>query len=211
MRALSIDFEPEAQPAWWRVLVASVVAIVGSLIADALIAAAAIAIWPHLKGYQHFLFTDYATLTIIGVIGGDGAANGPDEHGAPWRVGVEDPFGGKEPLCVIELTAGAWATSSVRVRTWQVGDRAVHHLIDPSTGLPGGAGLAAVTVLGDSAMDAEVDAKVGFLAGADGIDALVARLGLTALWVYADGGFAMAPSFGERVVWQQRPPRRVWW
>lgn len=69
MRALSIDFEPEAQPAWWRVLVASVVAIVGSLIADALIAAAAIAIWPHLKGYQHFLFTDYATLTIIGVIG----------------------------------------------------------------------------------------------------------------------------------------------
>ena len=58
MRALSIDFEPEAQPAWWRVLVASVVAIVGSLIADALIAAAAIAIWPHLKGYQHFLFTE---------------------------------------------------------------------------------------------------------------------------------------------------------
>jgi len=107
---------------------------------------------------------------------------------------------------VIELTAGAWATSSIRVRTWTVGDRAVHHLIDPATGLPGGAGLAAVTVLGDSAMDAEVDAKVAFLAGADGIAALVTGLRLTALWVYADGGFAMTPSFGERVVWQQ-PPR----
>jgi len=66
---LAIDFEPGPQPAWWRVIVASVVAIVGSLIADALIAAAAIALWPHLKGYQHFMFADYSKLTVIGIIG----------------------------------------------------------------------------------------------------------------------------------------------
>ena len=64
-----IDFHPPHRPpAWWRVGVATVLALVGSLLADAAI----VAVWTHAiastKGYVHFQFHDYARLTIIGVL-----------------------------------------------------------------------------------------------------------------------------------------------
>ncbi|MBO0820704.1 MAG: hypothetical protein J2P26_07625 [Nocardiopsaceae bacterium] len=64
-----LDFAPEhRQPSAARVLLATAVAIAGSLVADALIVVIAEAIFPGTKGYQHFQFGDYAKLTIIGVI-----------------------------------------------------------------------------------------------------------------------------------------------
>jgi len=49
-------------------VVAAVAAIVGSLIADALLVVIGEAIFPGTKGYVHFRFSDYAKLTVIGVI-----------------------------------------------------------------------------------------------------------------------------------------------
>ena len=49
---------------------------------------------------------------------------------------------------MLAVNDGAVATSSVRRRQWQRGDRTVHHLIDPRTGEPGGPGLLSVTVAG---------------------------------------------------------------
>ena len=71
-RALSlvhIDFAARhRQPSWLRVLIASVAAIVGSLVADALLVVIGQALFPSTKGYVHFQFHDYAKLTVIGVI-----------------------------------------------------------------------------------------------------------------------------------------------
>ena len=82
--------------------------------------------------------------------GGDLVAwgHGPESPEVQWRVGIEDPAEGTDrPVAVIELTDGAVATSSTAVRHWMSPDGAlVHHLIDPRTGDPGGAGLLAVTV-----------------------------------------------------------------
>ena len=47
---------------------ATVVAIVGSLLADALLVAMGTLVFPATKGYVHFHFADYAKLTIVGVI-----------------------------------------------------------------------------------------------------------------------------------------------
>lgn len=64
-----IDFDPpEAQPSWIRWAIASVVAVVGSLVADALLVAVAVKLFPHLKQYPHFQFSDYSKLTVIGVV-----------------------------------------------------------------------------------------------------------------------------------------------
>ncbi len=49
-------------------MLATVVSIVGSLLADALIVVIAQALVPSDKGYAHFQFSDYAKLTVIGVI-----------------------------------------------------------------------------------------------------------------------------------------------
>ena len=47
---------------------ATLVSLVGSLVADALLVAIGTAAFPATKGYVHFQFHDYAKLTIIGVI-----------------------------------------------------------------------------------------------------------------------------------------------
>ncbi|HEY4948054.1 MAG TPA: DUF6069 family protein [Acidimicrobiales bacterium] len=64
-----VDFRPnQAQPSWARLAVATVVSIVGSLVADALLVAIGTKVFPSTKGFVHFQFSDYAKLTTIGVI-----------------------------------------------------------------------------------------------------------------------------------------------
>jgi hypothetical protein len=64
-----LDFAPEhQQPAAARVVLATLVSIAGSLIADAILVVIAQAVFPSTKGYVHFQFADYAKLTVIGVI-----------------------------------------------------------------------------------------------------------------------------------------------
>ncbi len=49
-------------------MAALVVSVIGSLAADAILVAIGTAIFPSTKGYVHFQFSDYAKLTIIGVV-----------------------------------------------------------------------------------------------------------------------------------------------
>jgi len=66
---LRIDFKPKhAQPSVLRVLLSTVVALVGSLVADAILVAIAKAVFPSTKDYPHFVFSDYGKLTVVGVI-----------------------------------------------------------------------------------------------------------------------------------------------
>jgi len=65
-----IDFSPgERPPRVGRWLLATIVALVGSLVADAVIAKVGVKIFPKYTGYPHFQFADYAKLTVIGVVG----------------------------------------------------------------------------------------------------------------------------------------------
>jgi hypothetical protein len=64
-----LDFAPNhRQPSNGRVVLAMVVSILGSLLADALFVVIAQALFPSIKGYAHFQFADYGKLTVIGVI-----------------------------------------------------------------------------------------------------------------------------------------------
>jgi hypothetical protein len=64
-----IDFRPRhAQPSAARVLLATVTAVAGSVAVDALLVVIGQALFPVTKGYVHFQFSDYAKLTVIGVV-----------------------------------------------------------------------------------------------------------------------------------------------
>ncbi len=64
-----VDFKPShRQPSVGRVLFALAVSIAGSLAADAILVVIGTALFPSTKGYVHFQFSDYAKLTIIGVV-----------------------------------------------------------------------------------------------------------------------------------------------
>lgn len=80
-------------------------------------------------------------------LGGDLYARGQ------WPVGIA----GRTYLL---RDAGA-ATSSTRKRRWGQ----LHHLIDPRTGLPAASGLEEVSVVADTAVDAEILAKTMLIAG----------------------------------------------
>jgi thiamine biosynthesis lipoprotein len=77
-------------------------------------------------------------------------------RGGAWPVGVSDDL-------TLELSRGAIATSGRDRRRWRRGGEELHHLIDPSTGRPAQNDLVRVTVVADSATEAEVLAKAAFL------------------------------------------------
>ncbi|WP_372593447.1 FAD:protein FMN transferase [Actinotalea sp.] len=136
--------------------------------------------------------------------GGDEWLGGSGPDGDGWKVGVEDPHGGDEPVLVLAVTDSGIATSSVRRRHWHVGGGAVHHLVDPRTGLPGGPGLASVTVLHADPAWAEVWSKTLFLAGAVEVAAQAEGRGLAAAWVTDDGSVHTSPAMDRVVIWRAR-------
>ena len=134
--------------------------------------------------------------------GGDCDCEGTGPEADGWRVGVEDPGGGELPLAVLALRDRACTTSSTRLRRWRAGGRPVHHLIDPTTGLPGGEGLVAVTVVATDAADAEVAAKSLFLVGARSVADEARVRGAAALWVTDEGAVATSRAMDPFVVWR---------
>ena len=134
--------------------------------------------------------------------GGDLVAGGPAPQGGPWVVALEDPTGADVPIATVAVPDGAVATSSTLVHRWTTGEsRTVHHLVDPRTGEPGGAGLLSVAVAGPDPAWAEVWSKTLFLFGAAGIAGAARTRGLAAWWVREDGGVEMTAAARARTTW----------
>lgn len=135
--------------------------------------------------------------------GGDEYLGGPGPTGTGWRVAVEDPLGGTSPVLVLAVRDAGCATSSTRLRRWTAGGAPVHHLVDPRSGRPGGAGLASVTVVGPDAAWAEVWTKALFLTGADAIGTEARDRGLATAWVTTDGRVGTSPAMDPLVIWRR--------
>jgi thiamine biosynthesis lipoprotein len=135
--------------------------------------------------------------------GGDCVCRGLSPDGGPWRVGVEDPEEPTQSVAVLQVRDAAVATSSVRIRSWQIAGRDVHHLIDPVTGQPGGQGLAAVTVVDPDPAAAEVASKTLFLAGRRGVGPSAEHLGIAALWIDDNGVLGWSPALAPSLVWSR--------
>jgi FAD:protein FMN transferase len=96
-------------------------------------------------------------------VGGDLAIG----HGGrgPMEIAVEHPGTGAVAHR-LSVASGGVATSGIHRRIWFDADgRPAHHLLDPATGRPAWTGLLSATAVADSALQAEVLAKVALLAG----------------------------------------------
>jgi thiamine biosynthesis lipoprotein len=105
------------------------------------------------KGWMADRLRERLGANVVANLGGDLSAGGAGPTGDGWPVGL----GG---VTVLLRDHGA-ATSSVRRRRWA----ALHHLINPRTGLPADTGLEEVSVVAHSGFEAEVVAKTALLAG----------------------------------------------
>lgn len=121
--------------------------------------------------------------------GGDIVVSGPMADGGPWPIAVASPFGGGDaPLGLLQLAAGAVATSGRDERRWRQGGEERHHLIDPRTGRPADTDVLAATVVAGDAVSAEAAAKAALILGSrEGMAWIEARPGLAALLARADG------------------------
>jgi thiamine biosynthesis lipoprotein len=109
-------------------------------------------------------------------LGGDLAIAAPD--GEPWSVAISTRVGDPAETTV-GLDRGGLATSSTRVRRWARRGAAVHHLVDPRTGLPAPEVWRTVTATGPTCAAANTATTAAVVLGADAPGWLTAR-GVTA-------------------------------
>ena len=136
--------------------------------------------------------------------GGDCYLGGQGPEGKGWRVGVENPHGGNDPIAVLQLKNIGCATSSLRVRSWQLADRKVHHIIDPRTGTSAQGGLAAVTVVDSDSARAEIWTKALFVSGRKQIFHLAQKNRLAALWVDTEGRQGYSEFMIPWILWRRK-------
>jgi thiamine biosynthesis lipoprotein len=130
------------------------------------------------------------TVEVFGIanalVGLDGElkARGVKADGTPWRVALEKPdYDLRSPLGVIELRDAAVATSG-DYRHWvDLGEKRLSHTMDRSRGGPVDNGIASVSVVAASCMDADAWATAFMVLGPEEGRALAQKQGLDALFV----------------------------
>lgn len=132
-------------------------------------------------------------------LGGDIATAGDPPAGG-WRIRCgessrDDPAAPGE---VVAIPGGAVATSSTTLRRWVAGGRAMHHLIDPTTGLPTRGPWRTVSVAAATCVDANAASTAAIVKG-EGAIGWLRGTGLPARLVGVDGAVAYVNGWPEPV------------
>ncbi len=108
-------------------------------------------------------------------LGGNMRCYGSARNDDGWRVGVRNPFAKGELLGVLTLTDGiAVATSGNYERFVTKDGKRYAHIIDPRTGRPV-EGMAGVTVIAPTAVQADALSTALFVAGVEGSSEMLAK------------------------------------
>jgi len=101
---------------------------------------------------------------VLVSLGGDIAVAGEVPAGG-WEVWLAASHLPGAPGEMVRLHSGGLATSGTTARRWSRGDRTLHHIVDPRTGLPAAETWAAVTVVASSCVDANIASTAAVVLG----------------------------------------------
>jgi len=120
-------------------------------------------------------------------LGGDVAVAGPPPPGG-WAVGIARASSTPpaETDQVVAILGGGLASSGTTTRTWTMGDRAVHHVIDPRSGDCVEPYWDVVSATGSSCVEANIVTTAAIVWGERALDELP-RFGQAVRLVRADG------------------------
>lgn len=97
--------------------------------------------------------------------GGDLYAEGKKPDGSVWSAGIRDPRGpAGKPFASIELDGHAFSTAGDYERSYVIGKKRYHHILDPRTGMPADKSRS-VTVWATSAFQADAVDDAVFVMG----------------------------------------------
>lgn len=120
----------------------------------------------------------------LAALDGELRAVGTQASGKPWAVALEQPEAGQRAVHgVIELDNLAVATSGDYRRFLQVGESRLAHTMNARRGAPVNNGVASVTVLARTCMQADAWATALLVAGPGEGLAMAQRMGLDALFL----------------------------
>lgn len=122
------------------------------------------------KGYiadriKEFLVEQGVTSAILD-LGGNILCIGSKPDGAPFQVGIRQPFS-DEPTTVetLEITDRSVVTSGIYERNFELDGKLYHHLLDPKTGYPCNNELASVTIISEKSADGDALSTSCYLLG----------------------------------------------
>jgi thiamine biosynthesis lipoprotein len=132
-------------------------------------------------------------------LGGDIRVVGPHPDGSPWRIGISHPRAPQTAIALIDLPAGAIASSGDYERYFEIDGVRYSHVLDPRSGWPV-QGLAAVSVMAEQCLIAGTATTIAMLRGSAGKDWLE-ELALPWLAVTAEqkllGSIALQDASGD--------------
>jgi thiamine biosynthesis lipoprotein len=146
------------------------------------------------KGFGSFIVSAGGNIRAVG--------KPLDEVREKWGVGIQNPdkdlFGdGANTIETIFVNDASVVSSGDYQRYYMVGDKRIHHIIDPETLMPADHYRAVNVVIEDSGLADFYSTEV-FLLPYEESRALVDAVdGLEAIWVFADGTIEMSEGFKD--------------
>ncbi len=122
---------------------------------------------------------------VLVSLGGDVAVAGPAPEGG-FAVGIADTCTSEDASVAVGIASGGLATSGIGARQWRLGTHRVHHILDPSTGLPATECWRTVSTTAATCVEANAASTAAVVLGARARDWLEG-LGLPARLVHVDG------------------------
>ncbi len=108
-------------------------------------------------------------------LGGNLFLLGQHPEGRPWRISVKIPDGVVHDPIILEVRDCAVVTSGSYERFVEIDGVRYQHIVDPATGWPVESDVVSATVVGPSALQADMLATTAVMVGASGLQALEAR------------------------------------
>lgn len=120
-------------------------------------------------------------------VGGSLALVGSPKNGAPFTVGVRNPFGSEnEYFATLSLSGGFVSTSGSYEKKFEKDGKTYHHLLDLTSGFPAETNLCAVTVTAKTGLQSDALSTLCFLLGEEKSLPILKEYSAEAIFVYTD-------------------------
>jgi FAD:protein FMN transferase len=130
---------------------------------------------------------------VLVSLGGDVAVSGQAPEGG-FAVGIADVCTSEDASVAVGISSGGLATSGIGARQWSLGTNQVHHILDPSTGLPAPECWRTVSVTAATCVEANAASTAAVVLGTRAPEWLES-LGLPARLVHVDGSVTATPGW----------------
>lgn len=129
--------------------------------------------------------------------GGDMFAEGLDANNASWQIGIE---GLADDSLMLRLAQEGIATSGISRKRWQLGEKKVHHLINPKDPENFSYDIKTVTVIDNKTVEADGRAKVLVIMGKEQGLAFANENNIKAAFLDYRGNVYLSRAIRENIV-----------